>query len=105
MRSIYAHDASEYVLTELLDGLNLKDNRKFAVEWVKRLRADPSVTILESSADVWQRGFDLYNKRADKEWSLTDCISFTLMTEHKITTALTHDHHFKQAGFHILRNT
>ena len=40
--------------------------------------------------------------RPDKEWSLTDCISFVAMNERDITDALTSDHHFEQAGFRIL---
>lgn len=37
--------------------------------------------------------------RADKAWSLTDCISFSVMTERRLSDALTADHHFEQAGF------
>ncbi len=40
--------------------------------------------------------------RPDKDWSLTDCISFVVMEEHGITDALTGDHHFEQAGFRAL---
>jgi predicted nucleic acid-binding protein len=49
-----------------------------------------------------QRGFDLFSKRPDKEWSLTDCISFVVMQEHGVTDALTTDRHFAQAGFTML---
>ena len=45
---------------------------------------------------------DLYNARDDKDWSLTDCISFIVMKEHGITEALTGDRHFEQAGFRAL---
>jgi predicted nucleic acid-binding protein len=34
-----------------------------------------------------------------KKWSLTDCISFVVMTRAGITEALTGDHHFEQADF------
>jgi uncharacterized protein len=40
--------------------------------------------------------------RRDKEWSLTDCISFVVMKERGLTEALTADHHFEQAGFKAL---
>ncbi len=36
---------------------------------------------------------------ADKEWSLTDCVSFLVMRERGLTEALTADRHFEQAGF------
>jgi predicted nucleic acid-binding protein len=43
-----------------------------------------------------------YEARADKEWSLTDCISFVVMREEGIEEALTADTHYAQAGFRIL---
>src|SRR6516162_5359042 len=43
-----------------------------------------------------------FSTRPDKEWSLTDCISFVVMNERGITDAFTNDHHFEQAGFQIL---
>ena len=47
-------------------------------------------------------GRQLYRERADKEWPLTDCISFVVMQEHGLAEALTADHHFEQAGFKAL---
>ena len=40
--------------------------------------------------------------RHDKDWSLTDCISFVVMEDQRITDALTGDRHFEQAGFKAL---
>jgi predicted nucleic acid-binding protein len=39
---------------------------------------------------------------SDKGWSLTDCSSFILMEQERLTAALTYDRHFTQAGFQIL---
>jgi predicted nucleic acid-binding protein len=47
-------------------------------------------------------GWALYCARPDKEWGLTDCISFTLMTQRGIREAFTSDHHFEQADFRKL---
>lgn len=44
-------------------------------------------------------GIRLYEQRRDKQWSLTDCISFVVMKREGLTEALTGDHHFEQAGF------
>jgi predicted nucleic acid-binding protein len=44
----------------------------------------------------------LYDQRPDKAWSLTDCISFTIMQDYGLRDALTGDHHFEQAGFNML---
>ncbi len=44
-------------------------------------------------------GWMLYSQRPDKDWGLTDCISFAVMTQEGITQAFTSDRHFEQAGF------
>jgi len=38
----------------------------------------------------------------DKEWGLTDCISFVAMRQRNLTEALTADSDFEQAGFKAL---
>jgi uncharacterized protein len=38
----------------------------------------------------------------DKSWSFTDCGSFLIMHDEGLTSALTHDRHFEQAGFRAL---
>jgi len=40
----------------------------------------------------------LYKEREDKDWGLTDCISFVVMRRRRVTTAFTSDHHFEQAA-------
>jgi predicted nucleic acid-binding protein len=47
-------------------------------------------------------GMELFKKRADKDWSLVDCISMLIAQERRITDIFTTDHHFEQAGFNIL---
>jgi predicted nucleic acid-binding protein len=46
--------------------------------------------------------FNENDLRHDKAWSLTDCTSFVVMRQHRLTEALTTDHHFEQAGFKML---
>jgi len=57
------------------------------------------VRIVRSGPQLFQRGLKLYDERPDKEWSLTDCISFVVMKDEGISDALTGDQHFEQAGF------
>jgi predicted nucleic acid-binding protein len=52
--------------------------------------------------DLYEAGIELYRARADKDWSLTDCISFVVMEERGIADALTGDRHFEQAGFQAM---
>lgn len=76
--------------------------RQAAVNLLTSLHADPSVQVVPLSESLYVAGLDLYRNRPDKEWGLTDCISFTLMHERGITDALSADMHFRQAGFRPL---
>jgi predicted nucleic acid-binding protein len=72
------------------------------VRFWRKLSQNPSVHIVPIDDSLLQRAAALYESRLDKDWSLTDCISFVTMQERGIKDALTGDHHFEQAGFHAL---
>jgi uncharacterized protein len=88
-----------WVLTELADGLCAAASRGLFVALEKRLRLDTRVTIIPPQEQLYAAGLDLYRQRADKDWSLTDCISFVVMRQRGVAEALTGDHHVEQAGF------
>jgi predicted nucleic acid-binding protein len=88
-----------WVLTELADGLCAVRSRAVFVALEGKLRNDPRVTIIPPDNRVYNAGLELYKQRTDKDWSLTDCISFVEMRQRGIFEALTGDHHFEQAGF------
>jgi len=71
-------------------------------ELLENLRADPAVEIVPPTEALFETGVDLYFRRPDKGWSLTDCISFVVMQQRRMVEALTGDRHFEQAGFRIL---
>jgi uncharacterized protein len=49
-------------------------------------------------AELIDSAVQLYRTRPDKDWSLTDCLSFVVMDRRHLTEALTTDGHFEQAG-------
>jgi uncharacterized protein len=77
-------------------------HRGLVSEFIRDLRNDSRVTIVELSTDLFDRGLELFESRADKNWSLTDCISFLVMQQRGLSESLSADHHFVQAGFTIL---
>ena len=93
---------TRWVLAEVCDGLADHSNRQFAVHLVDRIAAAGRFQVVQDSDGLFERGFALYRRRPDKDWSLTDCISFVVMADESLTDALTADHHFEQAGFTAL---
>lgn len=90
---------TRWVMAEVADGLSSPPFRTGAVNFLQRLERNPFVRIISVGDVQFARGLALYRQRPDKEWSLTDCISFVTMADEALTDALTSDHHFKQAGF------
>jgi uncharacterized protein len=91
-----------WVLIEVANYLAGSDSRSEFASLVADLRSDARVHIIFPTEVMFDRGIELYSKRLDKQWSLTDCISFLVMEDEEITDALTADHHFEQAGFAVL---
>jgi predicted nucleic acid-binding protein len=93
---------TEWVLLEFADAFSLSSTKPFAIEAIKRIHRLQMFVVVGFEPAVYQAGFDLYEGRPDKDWSLTDCISFAVMNERGLSEALTADHHFVQAGFRAL---
>jgi uncharacterized protein len=90
---------TDWVLTEMGDAMSIGGNRALYVEFVEFLKQSPLVSIVPASRALFVRGVELFSRRPDKEWTLTDCISFVVMADEGIVEALTGDRHFEQAGF------
>ena len=98
---------SEMVLTEYLNDFSRRGGflRRAASTLVQQLRRNPNATIVpQTTAQFWE-AVSMYAARGDKPWSQTDCASFRIMQEWRLSDALTHDRNFEQAGFKaLLRN-
>jgi predicted nucleic acid-binding protein len=91
-----------WVLVELGNFMSQAHHRRAFVDMARRLHANPKAVVLQPDARLYNAGMRLYEERPDKDWSLTDCISFVAMGERNVPEALTTDHHFEQAGFAAL---
>src|SRR5262249_38934914 len=91
-----------WALTEVADAFCKPGQRDTAAAFLADLLADDRVIVVPPSLDLFNRGRAFYSQRLDKEWSLTDCISFVVMQEHGLTEALAADKDFRQAGFATL---
>ena len=79
--------------------------RSLGVATLNQLRGSTELEIVPIDSSLLERAIALYSARMDKEWGLTDCISFVIMQERGLTRVLTTDRHFEQAGFlNVLTN-
>jgi len=99
---------TDAILTEVANTFSKAAWRPMAQRLIKAVWESvemDTAQLIHADAALWQRGWQLFLERPDKDWGLTDCISFVTMEEHGITRAFTSDHHFEQAGFVRLMRT
>ncbi len=90
-----------YIFDEIVTFFNSRNLHHKAVEVGNRLLSSPDIELVEINTTLFNQGWQYFQKYQDKSYSLTDCLSFIVMEERGIITALTLDHHFIQAGFQI----
>lgn len=76
--------------------------RQNVVDTVRDILIDLNVEYLPHSPEIFHEALDFYEKRLDKGYSLTDCISMLTMKTLNIHEILTHDNHFEQESFTVL---
>lgn len=90
---------TDFVLLEFGNYLFRIKDRAFLEPVLRNIRSNPRYHVAQATRKLLQAGIDRFNARPDKEWSLTDCISFVVMEDHGVREALTSDSDFEQAGF------
>jgi predicted nucleic acid-binding protein len=93
---------TDWVLIEVADALARSECRSRVRDFILHLRQAHGCEVIPASRELLDRAVELYHQHADKQWTLTDCVSFVAMRERGVIQALTEDHHFEQAGFTAL---
>ena len=93
---------TDWVITELADGLSRAAERERFLDLYRHIQLSPAIRVVPASRPLLEAAIALYASRTDKDWTLTDCVSFVVMRDEGLTQALTADHHFEQAGFSAL---
>jgi predicted nucleic acid-binding protein len=77
-------------------------NRGAASQFIRQCYQTPNIKVVSVDTALLSRALELYDARPDKDWGLTDCISFMVMSENSLINAATADFHFVQAGYRAL---
>ncbi|EDN68437.1 conserved hypothetical protein [Beggiatoa sp. PS] len=90
------------IIFEIGNALSKQQYRTKAIHFLKLLESDPQIEIVPITEELYVKAFNLFSSHHDKSWGLVDCLSFVVMRQRDIISALTTDHHFQQAGFRAL---
>ncbi len=93
---------TQAIMLEIGNALSKSAFRRIGIGMLNHFENDSKTQIISLTDELYDKAFELFSKRPDKEWGLVDCISFIVMQEQEITDALTADEHFTQAGFRAL---
>lgn len=93
---------TQAVILEIGNALSKLKYRQSAVGLIEHLNSDLNTSVISLTDEIYNKAFELFRSRPDKEWGLVDCISFVVMREQNIESALTADEHYVQAGFRAL---
>ena len=111
-RSLAARDAAleagrilvttDFVADETLTLLRARLGLRAAAEWWRTIESTPRVRWERIDSERFEKARQIFFQHHDKDYSFTDCTSFVVMRELRLTQALTADRHFRQMGFQVL---
>ena len=90
---------TSYVFDEIVTFFNSRRHHAKAIEVGNNLLQSPSTQLIHVDTALFYEGWAYFQRHQDKDYSLTDCISFLVMQKLGIQKAFAFDQHFVQAGF------
>ncbi|MGA2548245.1 MAG: hypothetical protein ABSF43_16990 [Rectinemataceae bacterium] len=77
----------------------LKKNGAEYCDAYTKIKQTLPMSVYEVSQKIEHEALQLFWNYRDKAWSVTDCVSFSMMAAMTLSYAFTSDHHFSEAGF------
>jgi len=93
---------TDYVIVEVANSMARLPLRMVARKLIDFIRSSGTIEVVTITPELFEKAYQLFTSRSDKEWGLTDCTSFVVMNKMRLIRAFTADRHFEQAGFSIL---
>ena len=90
---------TDHVLDETFTLLKVRGLAHRCPAFEQMLSTSRSLRVKWTEPAIFAAATALFLRRLDQGFSLTDCVSFTVMERDGLHEALTTDHHFRIAGF------
>jgi hypothetical protein len=87
---------TNFVVCETMNYLRARVSLRVAVHFRENLQKSGFITIVTVGPSVEDQAFAIFKRYTDKDFSFTDCTSFSLMKTLKLKRAFAFDRHFEQ---------
>lgn len=91
--------ATDYIITEAINLANARGGAAVAIRVLDLIEQSAGIRVEWIGVDRFDAAKAFFRRHSDHGYSFTDCTSFVVMRELRLTEALTTDHHFVEAGF------
>lgn len=89
---------TNFVICETINYLRSRLSHRVAVIFRENLKKSGRFEIIAINPPIEEAAFSIFKQYADKDFSFTDCTSFSIMRSLKINKAFAFDKHFEQYG-------
>ena len=93
---------TDYIVDEACTLAKVRAGSDAALRLLDVVERSRAIDMFWIGVEHFEAAKALFRRRADHDYSFTDCTSFVVMDKLRIRDALTSDHHFVEAGFRIL---
>jgi predicted nucleic acid-binding protein len=93
---------TDFVVDETLTLMRFRLGLTGAAAWWAQIDRSPRLRWERVDSARFEKARNLFFQYRDKHFSFTDCTSFVIMREIRMTQAITTDRHFRQFGFQML---
>jgi predicted nucleic acid-binding protein len=93
---------TDYIIDETATLLRARGLTRLLAEFFRLTEESQALTTEWVTPDRFAAARRFVLKHLDQEFSFTDCVSFVVMKEFRLTDALATDNHFRIAGFNPL---
>jgi predicted nucleic acid-binding protein len=94
--------ATDYLIAETVNLANARGGTTVAMRVLDLVEQSAGIRVEWIGADRFGAAKTFFRKFSEHRYSFTDCTSFVVMRELRLTEALTTDRHFVEAGFSAL---
>jgi hypothetical protein len=93
---------SDYVICEAVNLANARAGHHVGARILELIERSSALSVEWVGSLRFEATKVFYRRHSDHRYSFTDCTSFVIMRELKISDVLTTDEHFREEGFHVL---